>query len=88
MAIPFFLFFLFVKVTLLLTFLKEFSKDRHFKKGARQPQTAAVAGGAEKGGKKPQPSPGQQGPKERGRDFFVLWLYFSFMTFVTVKASV
>lgn len=48
-------------------FLKEFSKDRHFNKGARQSQAAGVADKPEKGGKKAQASPGQQGKEKGGK---------------------
>ncbi|XP_075875248.1 RNA-binding protein 28 isoform X3 [Nelusetta ayraudi] len=43
---------------------KEFSKDHHFNKGARQSQAAGVADRPEKGGKKAQASPGQQGKEK------------------------
>lgn len=59
-------------------FLKEFSKDRPFNKGARQSQAAGVADRPEKGGKKAQASPGQQGKEKGGKllCFFLLVFYF------------
>lgn len=59
-------------------FLKEFSKDHHFNKGARQSQAAGVADRPEKGGKKAQASPGQQGKEKGGKllRFFLLVFYF------------
>lgn len=59
-------------------FLKEFSKDRHFNKGARQSQAAGVADRPEKGGKKAQASPGQQGKEKGGK---LLCFFFTCLLF-------